>query len=374
MNTILDTKPYMLYETVGMLVKYVNRISMLEIRDAMLRLYRNYVDETWHRRLECLQDIVQEVCKDVNREATEMQYFFGRREPGPGRDATTMARVMTIPFQAWRDHTLAGEARVLKENWRQIQERGFRLAGGLPGLTFLPLASGEKQEGLFRQVYRMGFSCDFAMEVVSVLEDYDATMDRLTELILPYSQRLEQKLQEYPWLMEGMGEYWASRFLTMKPEAFLEGTKPDWALPETAERQVCFCLMDAAEFHSETGEAILHDGRNLFVFGGALVAECSRRMYGEDLDEVCAAFRALSDKTKLMLLMRLSEGRSYCQQLAEENGSNTGNMSRSLAALTRHGFLKQEQEQFRTYYTTDIDGIGQFFGEVQDLFQRRRNG
>ena len=95
---------------------------------------------------------------------------------------------------------------------------------------------------------------------------------------------------------------------------------------------------------------------------------------GEDLDEVCAAFRALSDKTKLMLLMRLSEGRSYCQQLAEENGSNTGNMSRSLAALTRHGFLKQEQEQFRTYYTTDIDGIGQFFGEVQDLFQRRRNG
>ena len=127
--------------------------------------------------------------------------------------------------------------------------------------------------------------------------------------------------------------------------------------------------MDAAEFHSETGEAILHDGRNLFVFGSALVAECSRRMYGEDLDEVCAAFRALSDKTKLMLLMRLSEGRSYCQQLAEENSSNTGNMSRSLAALTRHGFLKQEQEQFRTYYTTDIDGIGQFFGEVQDLFK-----
>ncbi len=29
---------------------------------------------------------------------------------------------------------------------------------------------------------------------------------------------------------------------------------------------------------------------------------------GEDLDEVCAAFRALSDKTELMLLMRLSEG------------------------------------------------------------------
>ena len=65
MRAVLDTRPYMLYETVGMLVKYVNRISMLEVRDAMLRLYRNYVDEAWRRRLECLQDIIEEVCKDV---------------------------------------------------------------------------------------------------------------------------------------------------------------------------------------------------------------------------------------------------------------------------------------------------------------------
>lgn len=374
MGTILDTKPYLLYETVGMLVKYVNRISMLEVRDVMLHLYRNYVDISWRQRLECLQEIIQEVCKDVNREAPEVQYFFARREPGPGRDATTLARVMTIPFQEWRDHTLEGEVRVLKASWRQLQERGFCLAGGIPGVTFLPLPPGEKQESLFRQVYRLGFSSDFAMEVVSVLEDYEAALDRLTELILPYSQRLEQKLRENPWLMESLGEYWSVKFRSMVPEAFLEGTKMDLPPSGEVERQICFCLMDAAEFHSETGEAVLHNGRNLFVFGSALVAECSRRMYGEDLDEVCAAFRALADKTKLSLLMRLSEGRSYCQQLAEETRSNTGNMSRSLAALTRHGFLRQEQEQFRTYYTTDIDGIVQFFRKVQDLLQRRKGG
>ena len=40
MKLILDRKPYLLYETVGMLVKYVNRISFLEIRDTMQRLYR----------------------------------------------------------------------------------------------------------------------------------------------------------------------------------------------------------------------------------------------------------------------------------------------------------------------------------------------
>lgn len=62
MSIILDTQPYMLYETVGMLVKYVNGISMLEVRDTMLRLYRKGLDDTWRRRLECLQKIIQTVC------------------------------------------------------------------------------------------------------------------------------------------------------------------------------------------------------------------------------------------------------------------------------------------------------------------------
>ena len=59
MSIILDTQPYMLYETVGMLVKYVNGVSMLEVRDTMLRLYRKGLDDTWRRRLECLQKIIQ---------------------------------------------------------------------------------------------------------------------------------------------------------------------------------------------------------------------------------------------------------------------------------------------------------------------------
>ena len=58
MSIILDTQPYMLYETVGMLVKYVNGISMLEVRDTMLRLYRKGLDDTWRRRLEDRKSVV----------------------------------------------------------------------------------------------------------------------------------------------------------------------------------------------------------------------------------------------------------------------------------------------------------------------------
>ncbi|MFR8333887.1 MAG: hypothetical protein ACLU9S_17275 [Oscillospiraceae bacterium] len=75
MSIILDTQPYMLYETVGMLVKYVNGISMLEVRDTMLRLYRKGLDDTWRRRLECLQKIIQTVCRDVDLEDPKFSTF-----------------------------------------------------------------------------------------------------------------------------------------------------------------------------------------------------------------------------------------------------------------------------------------------------------
>ena len=61
MELILDTQPYMLYETIAMLTKYVNRISMLDIRDTLLRLYRSGLDETWRRRLEC-RSLITALC------------------------------------------------------------------------------------------------------------------------------------------------------------------------------------------------------------------------------------------------------------------------------------------------------------------------
>lgn len=97
--------------------------------------------------------------------------------------------------------------------------------------------------------------------------------------------------------------------------------------PVRSERHICFSLMDCALIHSETSESILHPDRNLFVFGCAVVAECSKRMYSADLDSVASAFRVLGDKSRLDLLMRLAQGRSYCQQLADEAHCNSGNMS-----------------------------------------------
>lgn len=375
MGMVLDTRPYILYETIGMLVKYVNRRTFTELQTAMQRLYRGCLDATWARRAECLQAIMDEVCGDLNLDDPELQHFFAKRVPGTSRNATTLARVMTIPFMLFQNCDLQEEAEALKETWRRMRQQGVRLKRGMPGISFQPLQEGETMQPIFRQVYSLGYAPDYAMELVNVLEDYDSSMDRLVGLIGPYGKRLEKKLRENAWLMESLGAYWQEQFKTITPETFFNGSTVNrQALAAVECRRVCFALMNAAEAHCQTPE----DGWNLhssiFVLGSMVVAECSQRMYSEDVEGICSTLRTLGDKSRLDLLLRLAEGRGYCQQLAEEAHCNTGNMSRNLAALSACGFLRQEREQSRAYYQTDIERVSTFFQGIVDLLSRRREG
>lgn len=372
MGIIIDTKPYLLYETIGMLVKYINRISMLDVQQTIQPFYKGGMGEIWNRRLECLQEMVDQVCQDVDREDAEFQYFFSRREIGKGNGETTLALMMTWPFCEHGDHTLEGEAQLLKDSWRKIQAKGYRLRSGMFGLSFLPREADQPQPSLFRQVYDLGLVGDFAMEILNVLQDFDSQMDRLVRLIAPYGRRLEEKLQENAWLTESLGEYWHQQFQNMTPEEFwVSSTVDRKPLPIHPQRRVCFSLFLSTVLECEVEDSLLHPGESHFVFGSAIVVGCAQRMFGRDLDHMSAAFRVLGDRNRLKLLLRLAEGRGYCQQLALDAQCNTGNMSRNLTALSKCGFLKQEQEQSRTYYTTDLAGIKKLFRGFVELLERR---
>ncbi len=373
MELILDTQPYMLYETIAMLTKYVNRISMLDIRDTLLRLYRSGLDETWRRRLECLQEILEQVCADVDREDPDMQYFFSKRELSGPSDLTNLARVLTHPFIEWRSPKLEEEAEALKEDWRRLQARGFRLAPDTCGISFIPLPAGEAQESFFRQLYCLHLPGDLSMEVLNLYEDYTGNLDRLVGLITPYARRLEEQLAERPWLMESLGTYWEEQFQTISPESFCAGSKMGYRSPPVnPHRRVCFSLMACTELQFETQNSVLHPGRSLYVFGCSIAAVCSQQMFGDDTEHIAATFRTLGNKSRLELLLRLAQDRGYCQQLAVEAQCNTGDMSRSLTALSKCGLLKQEQEQSRTYYAADLPAISRFLQEFHDLLARRQ--
>lgn len=151
MGIIIDTRPYLLYETIGMLVKYINRFSMLDVQQTIQPFYKGGMGEIWNRRLECLEEMIAQVCEDVDREDAEFQHFFSRRGIGKGNGETALALTMTWPFCEHVDHTLEGEAQLLKDSWRKIQAQGLPAARryvrpGLPapegGSACSPACSG----------------------------------------------------------------------------------------------------------------------------------------------------------------------------------------------------------------------------------------
>lgn len=370
MRPVLDPKPFLLYETVEMMFKYINNVSFSEIRNTMRRLYHGFCDEDWTRRMERLQEIMEDCCRDLDPEDEDIQYFFRRVDTGCVREFTSLARVMTLSFLQFRSHDLAGEIQALKDCWSRLQTTNYAITGfGVSGLEFRPLEPGQQQKTLFMQIYSLDYPAEFKMELLKVLQDYDAHLDWLARVISPYAARLEAHLAQEPWLMQTTVDYWSKQFETVTPEEFL-GNKNmlNQTIPEAEERRVCFTLMYCSEvFWDLPEDSPLNPEQGLYIFGCAVVSEASLRRISGDADRICSILRSISDKNKFEILRRLSQTRSYCKELAEELHCDKGNLSRSLTVLHSYGFLVQEPEQARVYYHTDIEGVEAFLQEVRLL-------
>jgi len=368
MNLIIDSKPYMLYETIEMVFKYVNNISICDIRDTLRRVCNGYCDNLWLQRLSRLQEIVEDCCKDLDPEDEVVQYYFKRVDTGCVREFTSLARVITLSFLQFRHHDISGELQALKDYWKRLQEVPYSIPGfSVSGLEFRPLAPGMEQQSLFMQIYALDYPAEFKLEIIKVLQDYDRHLDQLAQFLMPYAQRLSSRLEEESWLIQSVADYWREQFQEMTPESFLGSPKMmNQVIPETDEKRVCFSLMHCSElFWDFAGNTPLGQKQSLFIFGCATVAQSSIRRISGDAERICAILRSISDKNKFEILRKLSKTRDYCQKLAEELHCDKGNLSRSLAVLHNYGFLIQEPEQTRVYYRTDIEGIEAFLEEVR---------
>ena len=368
MKTELDPKPFLLYETVEMLTNYMSHISFLDILDTSSRVYRGYCNESWYRRLGCLQRIMEDCCADLDPNDKVMQRFFRRTDAGCVREPLSLAWVMTLSFMQYVCHDLKGEAEVLKDCWRQMQAVGFRVNGfAVSCLEIIRLRPGVEKLSLFQQIYALDYPAEFRLEVLHALQNYDAEMYQLVSLLEPYARRLESHLEREPWLMDSTVEYWQELLQTMTPEEYLGSERMlNQKLPIGEERRICFSLMcGACIFYEVPGDSPICPQRGIYVFGSGVLAEGSMHRISGNADRLSAILRSVSEKNKFEILRRLALERSYCQKLAEEMHCDTGNLSRNLAELSSYGFLRQEREQGRVYYSTDLDSVYAFLEEIK---------
>ena len=357
--------PFILMETVEMLYKYVNNISILNIA-SRLRLLRGGMDAEMQRRMERLQKLTQEVCGGLDPNDPVLRKYFERVATDCYLDDTCLALMLTCSFCTMKVQDLRGNIEEICQIWESLQKRGAWIRRcGISGLEF---SSGCGSPGdVFDQVYALELPADFRLTLYKTLREFRSSMEELRTLIEPVAEKLQTALENEPWLMGGMEQYWDEVWKHQEPHDFLVRTADETAIVGAGEKTlVAYSLMSCDRLVFDmAGVSLICQEHNFLYIGSTLTKDSTARRLNVDIGGVGAIMKSIGDKKRLEILQRLSKKRSYCHELADQMGLDPGHMSRNLSVLHSYGFLRQERESLKNYYRTDPEAIRNFLKVVE---------
>lgn len=356
---------FLLTETVGMLYRYVNGITYT----GYLKRWKMDTEE-WESdprvRWMCrLQEIMEQVCKNVDPQDAAMQYFFNHVECGV--EGVCLAQLLTDSFMTLEQPDYWNHVEEICQIWHNIQDQGAWIQP--TSMDVLIFGTGPGCPGdLRKQLRALNYSTRFRMDLCKALEDFENTLWRLARLMEPIAMELKAIFERDPELHEELLEYWCEKFRETDPLQLLETMGSD-VTNSTAgqETWVAVSLMNANLIVSSMfGTSCIGIEHNCFTIGSLVTSSTTVSKIGTNLDSISTVLKYISDKNRLEILYRLGSERSYGQALAEATGINPGNLSRSLSALHSYGFLRQKRERWRTYYETDKEALRAFLQDVID--------
>lgn len=365
----LIRKPLMLLETVEMLYRYVNGISFLSWANSNRQQFGS-AGKQIKRRMETMQNIMEDVCRELVREDRTLQHYFGRVDTDCSLEDVCLARFMTSSFVTLRQTGFHEEFQEIRTLWRALQARGIVLRSyGIAGLEFDTFSEGDGD--LFEQIRALKLPGEFRLELYETFRDFDRYLSELEALLEPIARQLEACYQAQSWLMEDVAQQWEEHFQTIAPLDYLSRAVGENVIYGAAENTlVGFSLMSCDTLiYDMVGTSQVARGENILYLGSGVSPFSTVRKRSADLENVAAILKALADKRRLKVLRRLGKGPSYCHELAEDMEIDPGNMSRILTVLYNYGLVRQDRDTLRIYYETDWDAIHNFLQSVEDFLR-----
>lgn len=359
MGVTLVRRPFILRETIGMLYKYINGITFQSGLGRKKAVYGRDYSDAFARWGSCLQEMMEQVCGDVDVHDPVLRRFFTKtvcedEEP-------CLADLVALSFTTLENPGFWENVEEVRRNWWKLLNNGCWIS---PKSTASLRFSGEPGSpgNLFKQVLALHYPAEFRLELYDALSEFDETLDLLAKTIEPYAKKLEKRLEREQWLLDEvchkMEEMLRGRDLLemigeITAQEFIEGAGEEtWLATSLMRGNILYMAM--------SGPSTFSRNHNVICMGCFVTPYSSMHKKVRSLDGICATLKCLSDHRRLEILQRLSKERSYCMELAESMGADSGNMSRTLALLHSFGFLNQEKEVFRTYYRTDRQVIHEF--------------
>lgn len=358
--------PFMLYETVAMLYKFVNKITFQSILSRQRLMQGAPATKALVRRMTRLQEILEEVCKDLDPEDPVLRQYFGRM--ASDGEETCLAYLLTEAFGAPSGPGFCESMDRIRKMWREYRARGAWITNDAPNtLTFSE--EPRKFKDLFAEVQALNLTAELRLQLYGALRDFDESITELQTVMEPLSRQLEAIYEKDAWILEETESYWKEIFDKISPIDYLLAHIDAQTLKNAGEDgKVAIMLMNCNHIHYwlRQGPADL-TGQNFLYIGSGITSASITRKQSDDLEIVGAILRAMGDKKRLQTLRRLSKERMYLHELAEYMGMDPGSMSRILTTLHGYGFLRQEREALRNYYQTDREIIHSFLELVETV-------
>ncbi len=361
MNYTFNCKTYILYETIEVLYRFVNKISYRSLLSLRLASEDQANGERMVQQVEQLQEILEEACRGLNPQDPALRRFFARVDTRDKQEGTCLARLLTFSFFSLRETDFWKNVEEIRTNWRFLQENGAWVQNyNIMGLEF---SYSEGCPGDFlEQVCALDLPPEFQLNLCRALRSFDQSLDELANLIYPVAQRLDETLRRTSWILDEQVAYWQSSPVTV-PEYLADTLGQSFAIREDEYTIVAIFVMNYNFMLYKQSDITAQE--SYLYLGCGISGKRQRRSQSLTYEMLSLSLKALSDKKRLEILGRLSKERAYSLELAEAMGVDPSNMSRNLALLCSYGFLKQEREGQKNYYHTDHEAVRHFLQQVE---------
>lgn len=357
--------PFMLLETVAMLYKFVNGISF----QSAINRQRFFMDSAaiadQDKKMERLQEIMREVCADVDPKDPFLQRYFFRASTD--QEHMCLAQLMTYTFCTLREPDFWGNVQEICKLWQDLQRRGYWIRSEPETSLVFTFTNAPGCPGnLYKQIKALSFPSDFRLEIYDAFQEFEKSLQELAAYIEPLSQRLQKAYSQEAWMFDETERYWHEAFQKKSIVEFVSTFADEAFIQRMGDRTVvAILLMDSNLLTAEAAESPLGLGYNILYIGSAIPSNGLPRHRGGDLETVGYMLKSISDKKRLEILQRLSREPSYGLELADIMGMDSGHMSRILAQMHSYGFLREEKDRLRVYYQTDREVIHNFLEMVE---------
>ncbi len=350
-------QPYMLQETVAMLFNFTNGVSFKDIITRKKFFLGNEVTDEIIRRMEWLQQLMEEICSEVNPADPQLRWFFERADANhPG---VSVAQLLAFSFCRIGYPGLRENAAGICRFWNESVQAGSWLNPNCGDTLLLTKGEGAPED-LFDQVFALPYAREFQIRLYRALRHVDRTMEELVTFLEPFAEKLEERLLSEPWLQSDLVGYWQEIFEKTPPREVAKEILGYETIPGHSGKTYVLPMFMNGSFVAFGEDQNDHEQFNLLILGSGATAGSHLRQQSSILDGLSSILKAISDRRRLEILCRLSHGRSYCYELAEAMGIDASNMSRHLAQLNQYGLLHQEREHMINYYETNKEALLDF--------------